>query len=242
MQRALAFLTPFGRSSTPDPSTLAWFPVVGALVGLAVGGVWWIAFQAWPPLVAAAIVVGSDLAFTGLLHVDGLADAGDGLLAPLSRDRRLAAMADPGVGAFGLVSVVVVVLLRYAAFASTRPAVVFVAGVWCASRSAIVVMMEVLPYARPGGLAETFLTSSEDTDHRRQAVRRGTLAVGMLAAFVMAVVGRGLHGLVAVGLELVAIAAVGALAQRRIGGFTGDVLGASCMVGETAALLVSVTR
>jgi adenosylcobinamide-GDP ribazoletransferase len=77
VKRALAFLTPFGVASTPNETTLAWFPLVGALVGFGVGGLWWLAAKAWAPLLAGAIAVVGDLVFTGLLHFDGLADAGD---------------------------------------------------------------------------------------------------------------------------------------------------------------------
>src|ERR1700746_2243725 len=75
MRRAVSFLTPFGGPADPAPSALAWFAVVGALIGLAVGGIWWAARRGWAPPAAAAIAVIADAALTGLLHPDGLADA-----------------------------------------------------------------------------------------------------------------------------------------------------------------------
>ena len=105
MRRALAFLTPLGGASTPSPGALSWFPLVGALIGVAVGGVWWLAAKGWGPAPAAALAVAADLALTGLLHVDGLADSADGLLPHLDRQRRLEVMAEPGIGAFGLESI-----------------------------------------------------------------------------------------------------------------------------------------
>ncbi len=66
--------------------------------------------------------------------------------------------------------------------------------------------------------------------------------VGTVLAVGMAVLGRGGHGLAAVGAAWVAMAGVMALAQRRIGGFTGDVLGAAGVVGETVGLLVLAAR
>ncbi len=241
MQRALAFLTPFGRAAQPVPATLAWFPAVGVLLGLAVGSVWWLCSRAWPALVAAGIVVAADLALTGLLHMDGLADAGDGLLAPLDRQHRLDAMADPAVGAFGAISVAIALLLRCAAFAAVHPAVLVIAGLWCASRTAMVVVMQSLPYARPGGLAEAFVDIGP-VGGRGRALLYGAVGVGLCASVALVALGRGIHGLVALGSELVAIAAVAGLARRRIGGFTGDVLGASCVVGETVGLLALVAR
>jgi len=80
MRRAFSFLTVLGRGTAPDGATLRWFPVVGLVLGAAVGGVWWGADRVLPPLVAAGVVVLVDLALTGMLHVDGLADSADGLL------------------------------------------------------------------------------------------------------------------------------------------------------------------
>ena len=159
MLAALGFLTPFGPARAPGPASLRWFPVVGAAVGAIVGLLWWAASKGWhDALVPAALAVATDLALTGMLHVDGLADSADGLLAHLSRARRLEVMSEPVVGAFGLAATVVVLLVRFAAFGALRPDVVLVAGLWCMSRSLMVLAMLVLPYARPaGGLATAFL-------------------------------------------------------------------------------------
>ena len=157
MRRAFSFLTILGGSAEPTPTTFAWFPLVGAVLGLVVGAVWWVTARHGAPLLAGAAALVVDLALTGLLHVDGLADAGDGLLAPMSRERRLAVMADPAIGAFGAVSVIAVSLVRLAAFASARPAPFIVAALWCASRTAMVLITQVLPYAREGGIVGAFL-------------------------------------------------------------------------------------
>src|SRR5215471_1564981 len=101
MRRAVSFLTPFGGAADPAPSALAWFPAVGAIIGLVVGGIWWAARRAWAPPAAAAIAVIADAALTGMLHLDGFADAADGLLPPLPRARRLEVMADPRLGGPG---------------------------------------------------------------------------------------------------------------------------------------------
>ena len=148
MRRALAFLTPLGGAAVPDRATLSWFPVAGALIGLAVGGAWWGADRLWPPFTAAAIAVTVDLGLTGLLHLDGLADSADGLLPPLARERRLAVMAEPTVGAYGVAAVVIVLVLRTAALTSMHPSVLLLAALWCASRTAMAVGARALPYAR----------------------------------------------------------------------------------------------
>ena len=89
MRSALGFLTVVGGAAPPDRRAPAWFGPVGAALGLAVGGAWWVAGELWPPLVAALVAVAVDAGLTGMLHFDGLADSADGLLPPLDRGRRL---------------------------------------------------------------------------------------------------------------------------------------------------------
>jgi adenosylcobinamide-GDP ribazoletransferase len=233
MRRALGFLTPFGGSSMPTPGALPWFPVVGALIGAAVGATWWGAASIWPLPVAAALTVAADLALTGMLHLDGLADSADALLPPVSRERRLEIMRDPRSGAFGVAAVVVVLLLRFSVFASVAPAgqnVLAVAGIWAMSRAAMAVTACAVPYARAQGLATVFLGASPWVT----AVIAVPLALGLGAAGT----DPHLRGVLAVAGCAVTAAAVVAFAEARLGGFTGDVLGACGVLGETAALLI----
>lgn len=232
MRRALAFLTPLFGASEPRAETLTWFPFAGAALGLVLGAVWWGAERIWPAAVAAAIVVAADLALTGLLHVDGLADSADGLLPHLDRARRLEVMAAPDVGAFGIAAVVAVLLLRWAALATTAPSPLLLGGLWCASRTAMAVAARTVPYARPGGLASAFLGGRT----------LSTVLIGAVLATGLAFAGPGVAGIAAVAGVVAGAAGVVALARRRIGGFTGDVLGASGMVGETTGLLVAAAR
>src|SRR5262245_11787085 len=185
MLDALGFLTVVGRARTPTPRSLIWFGPTGAVLGAALGLLWWGTSNAWPAAVAAAIVVAADLGVTGMLHLDGLADAADGLLPHLERRRRLAVMATPDVGAFGVAAVVGVLLLRFAALATMAPdgwhAVAFLAGVWCAARTLMAVTVCVVPYARGVGLANAFLGGSV----------AGPLAVGAPLTALAAVQGVG---------------------------------------------------
>jgi len=167
-----------------------------------------------------------------LLHVDGLADSADGLLPHLDRARRLEVMAAPDVGAFGVAAVVAVLLLRWAALATTAPSPLLLGGLWCASRTAMAVTARTVPYARPGGLASAFLGGRT----------LSTALIGAVLATGLAFAGPGVAGIAAVAGVVAGAAGVVALARRRIGGFTGDVLGASGMVGETAGLVVAAAR
>ena len=231
MRRAVAFLTAFGGAAAPSPSALAWFPLVGAGMGLALGGIWWVADGLWAAPVAAAVVVAADLALTGMLHFDGLVDSADGLLPPLEPGRRLDVMADPAAGAFGVGAAVVVLLLRWTSLATLAPSPVLLGALWCASRLAMAQFARTVPYARPSGLASAFL----------QPGGRRLPVAGIVLGAVLTAAGGGdaVAGVVVLGL---AAAAVMALAVRRLGGFTGDVLGAAGMVGETAGLLAAAAR
>ena len=126
----------------------AGFPWSGSSSASSLGGLWWAAAKVWPLPVAALLVVAADLGLTGMLHLDGLADCADGLLPHMSRERRLEVMREPTVGAFGVGAVVVVLLGRFAVFATLRPAPLLVAALWCASRTAMAAVVGRVPYAR----------------------------------------------------------------------------------------------
>jgi adenosylcobinamide-GDP ribazoletransferase len=228
---ALSFFTVLGRGRPPGPGDVVWFPVVGLLVGAVVGGAWWGAGELWPPVVAAALVVVVDLALTGMLHLDGLADSADGLLPHMDRERRLAVMRQPDVGAFGVGAVVGVLLLRFAAFASMVPDAGLVAGLWCAGRTVMAVGLTSLPYARSGGgLASAF-------GGRRSWAP--VLVLGAVGSVAAAVAGDQVQGAVAVAVAALGGAAVLAVGRARLGGYTGDVLGAAGLVAETVGLLAA---
>ena len=235
---ALAFLTPIGGAAEPTPGAVAWFPVVGALLGGLLGYVWWLTEHLWPVAVAAALVVVADLALTGLLHFDGLVDSADGLLPHLTRSRRLEVMAEPTVGAFGIGVAGLMLLARFAALASTHPSVVLLVGIWCGSRTVMAVAATVLPYARQeaGGLASAFRVM----DDRRPGGIGGVL--GLAGTLACLLVWRPVGGTVVLVGGVVGAAGVLWLAVRRLGGFTGDVLGASGVVFETVALVVASAR
>lgn len=235
LRAAAAFLTPLGRGETPSPHALDWFPLVGTAIGVALAGTWWLANRAWTGAVAAAVVVAADLALTGMLHFDGLIDAADGLLPHLSRERRLAVMHAPDAGAFGVTVAVVTLLLRWSSLASLAPNVGLLAGLWCGSRSFMAAVIQHVPYARDDGIASAFTGEVS-------AWRRVVPLLGLAAAAVMTTAGRGAGGLAASGAALAAAAGVAAFAHRRIGGFTGDVLGAAAVTGETIGLLVAAVR
>lgn len=233
LRQALAFLTPVGGAAAPSPGAVAWFPVVGILIGLTLGGWWWLVAHAWPAPVTAALVLVADLALTGMLHFDGLLDSADGLLAHLSLEQRLAVMAGPEVGAFAVAVGGAALIARWASLASLPPAPLLLAGLWCASRTLMTAVVAFVPYARrEGGLAAAFMGGKKVVP----------LATGVVGALALAAGWRLVAGPVAVIAALASGVAVVALARRRLGGFTGDVLGAAAVVAETVGLLVAAAK
>jgi cobalamin 5'-phosphate synthase/cobalamin synthase len=240
MRSALAFLTPLGGARAPSQRALGWFPVVGAAIGALLGLTWWGSEKVWPAAVAAAIVVAADLALTGMLHLDGLLDSADGLLPHLDRGRRLEVMRDHSVGAFGMAAGGSVLLLRWSALYVTRPSVLLLVGIWAVSRAAMAVAAVVMPYAREGsggGIATAFLAG-------RPAAGAAATAgiIGVAGGLACLVAWRPGPGAVVLGVEVIVALGVLWFAARRIGGFTGDVLGAMGIIAETAALVVAAAR
>jgi adenosylcobinamide-GDP ribazoletransferase len=249
MRGALSFLTCLGGPVPPTPKALSWFPLIGAGIGLSLGGLHVIAGGLWPPLLAATIVVAADLIITGMLHLDGLADSADGLLAHgLDPARRLAVMAEPTSGAFALGTVTLAMVLRVVALAALAPSPVLLAVLWATSRAAMALAVQTQPYVRPQGLASTFRDSRSGRDPITGVSRVLVLVLvlvlavaGGLAWWDEAGIGVGdlAGGVVSAVLAAVVVLAV---ARRRIGGYTGDVLGAAGMLAETTGLVVVAAR
>ncbi len=204
---------------------LAWFPLVGLALGAVLAAAFALARLVLPDLPAAALVVALWAFLTGALHLDGLADCGDGLAATASRERRLEIMHDPRVGGFGVVTVGLVLLCKFAAIATLRdPFILILAPVL--ARWAMVMAM-VFPLARAEGMAARW----------RDSIGRTEPVIATLCAALVAGVfeWRGLAGWVSASLVLLVMAR---LALKRLGGLNGDVYGAIGEITETAVLII----
>ncbi|MGH2588616.1 MAG: adenosylcobinamide-GDP ribazoletransferase [Dehalococcoidia bacterium] len=236
---ALEFLTilRFRRSVTYNPAgiggSLAWFPLVGLLIGGLLVAVDAAGSWLFPVYLIPALVIAANAVITGALHLDGLADTADGLFGGHTPERRLEIMRDSRTGTFGVVAVVLVLLLSYASLLSmtdvSRRAILLVAPV--ISRMMMVVAILRFPYARPSGLGRAF----KDNPPHGWLV---TLGVLVLAVSLVGVVWFWVLLSIA-GLGLVLLA--GWFVSRRLGGLTGDVYGAAGVLIEVALFLVVAT-
>ena len=211
------------------------FPVVGAAIGLLSGGTCAVALMlGLGPWLAAVLAVACQVLVTGALHEDGLADLADGLGGGGDREAKLAIMRDSRIGTFGVIALVLALAARIAAVAALAgagaglaTAALVVAA--AASRAAMAWPMRLLPPARSDGLAAAAGTPA-----------LGGLIAGSLIAAALALALIGAAGLAALAAAALGAFIVARLAERQIGGQTGDVLGAAQVAAEIACLIVIV--
>jgi adenosylcobinamide-GDP ribazoletransferase len=227
VRTAVAFLTRVPVGTGGDLARAApLFPLVGAAIGGIVGGTAALLTPAFPALAAAGIAVAVELALTGALHADGLADSADGL-AGRTPERALAIMRDHAVGTYGACALILDVLLKTVALAHA-PDVLAVVAAFAVSRAAPLPLAAALPYAR----------STEGTGRAfTRDLGAARAAVGLaLAAAIAVAAGQPLTLAALAGTTL----AIGALARHRLQGVTGDVLGAATELTATIALLTTL--
>lgn len=207
--------------------SLAWYPLVGLLLGGVLAVLAW-ALRDSPPLLSAALVLCAWVALTGALHLDGLADSADAWVGGLGdRARTLEIMKDPRSGPLGVVAIVLLLLLKFAALASLP------AAGWPAlllapllARSGLTLAFLGTPYVRAGGLGSRLLA----------APRRACIGALLLAA-ACCLLWPGWRGVLALVTALVVFALWRHACQKRLGGMTGDTCGALAEMVEVAVLV-----
>ena len=207
------------------------FPLVGLVVGLAGGLVYWIAVKiGLSGLLAAFLAVAATAALTGALHEDGWADFADGLGCRGDRIRKLAAMKDSHIGSFGVLALIFATGVKTVALAQLympdRVATALVAA-HVLSRAVLPLAMRSLPLATSQGLAVMAGRPSAQGVYV-------ALGIGFVIAFCAVFLPAAIVALI---VAIVAAALVGAIAKRQFGGYTGDVLGAIQQVAEIAVLI-----
>lgn len=234
---ALALLTRLplpgtgGRDTSDRPmAAAAWaYPLVGLVVAVAgamAGGV--LSWFGAAPYGAALFAVGVQIVLTGAMHEDGLADCADGFWGGWEPARRLEIMKDSQIGTYGVLALVGALVLRWMIVAQLIEGGVLLWGLAAsgvASRAAMVWQMHRLPHARAGGLSR--MTGRPDRPAALAALAIGLGAVLMSPGPVLGVVA----------LTAATTLAWGLLARRKVGGQTGDVLGATQQLAELAVLL-----
>lgn len=220
---------PVPQPISPRGADAAWaWPVVGAAVGLLAALAAAVAQGlGLTPGVAAALALATSAMVTGALHEDGLADTADGLFGGWTKERRLEIMKDSHIGSFGTLALLLVTLARWSALTSllaTGPAWGALIAVGAVSRAPMAVLMLSMPNARGSGLSQTVGRPSRAT-----AIVATALAAGLAIVFARNA------AIAMILLAALTTLALARLAQARIGGQTGDILGAAQQLAEAAA-------
>ena len=236
---ALQFLTRLPVPHLPDFETdwitrsAKYFPVAGQLVGGLCAGVLVVASSLWSGTLPALLAVAVGVLITGAFHEDGLADTADGLGGGKNPAQRLAIMKDSRIGTYGTLAIIFCISIKVMAFASfeVQTAIIILIASHGAGRAAAVMVMFLVPYA---GDPET--------------AKAKPAAVGVTKAECLLVFALGLWPLLLLSVDqaLLSLAAccvfaglVALVARRLIGGYTGDVLGATEEVFEIGFLLAA---
>ena len=235
---ALQFLTRLPlRVDEAAPDLLAqsprWYPAAGVVIGVIVGLVQVGAALIWPPLVAAILSTGVGIVLTGALHEDGFADTCDGLGGGRTRGRALEIMRDSRIGSYGALGLILMLAGKIAIVAALPAGAVFwvlIAG-HATSRGSMLWVMQVLTYVRAEGAGMAVARLQPPAGVRVAGVTCGLAVLPLAFVLPVPAVVLGLVGLVA-----------GHFALRRrfeakLGGYTGDCLGATQQASEIGLLL-----
>jgi adenosylcobinamide-GDP ribazoletransferase len=239
--KALAFLTIFPVKARDGSlarhglmSHARDFPLAGIVVGLFSGGVFFIAGQIWSQLLAALLAMIASIVITGALHEDGLADTADGFGGGWTREQRLSIMKDSRLGTYGVLALGLGIAMRVSALAMLTSNVGFWAlvAVHAGARFAPVSMLAMQDYAGDPATAKTLYPAAR-LAWTEAGYALFWAAIAVLPILLMrptaTIAGIALGGVMALALAL--------YSQRAIGGYCGDVLGASEQLFEIGFLL-----
>jgi adenosylcobinamide-GDP ribazoletransferase len=241
VRAAFAFLTTLPVGGFPYSSrdwrwASAHFPLIGSCLGGLLLGVWFGGARLGP-YVAAVLVVTAAAVLTGALHEDALADTADALGGGKDRDQILAILKDSRIGTYGALAVVLPVLLRVtllAALLPIRPAILVAATTL--ARTPCVWLLAKLDYVTPEHLAKNTAIARSGPFQASVATLFSLLVLAVLIAIDAITSGQAL-------LMAAAAVAVGLIAgwryRARLGGVTGDLLGATVPLTECAVLLAA---
>jgi adenosylcobinamide-GDP ribazoletransferase len=212
---------------------MLFFPAVGAALGALLAAAGLGLSRALPLPLAAVLVVALGTAATGALHLDGLADTADGLGGGRDAEHALRIMRDHAVGTYGAAALALALLVKAAAIAALlgRPgAAAWLPVAGALSRWVIVPVARFAPSARPDGLGASVAAHVGPLE----VVGATVLALGLTIGLT------GVRGVAAWATVAVAGAALAEVCRRRIGGMTGDTLGATGELAEALVLVLGV--
>jgi adenosylcobinamide-GDP ribazoletransferase len=210
--------------------SIVFFPLVGVIIGLILAGLNWLLGLALPSALVNALLVVSLVAVSGALHLDGLVDTCDGLASGKTVEERWRVMDDSRAGAFGIIGVCCLLLVKYVALNnvpahSLMPTLVLMPSL---SRWVMVYALFAYPYAKPSGLSKVF----------KQGASWLRFTIATVVTLVIAVILAQLAGFVIMLAIWVIVLAVATYLKGKFGGLTGDTYGAINEVAEVCVLIM----
>jgi len=231
LQFLTIFPTPLRRAISAEDfgQSLAYFPLVGLVLGALLLGLYYGLALVLPLSVVSAMLIIALVILTGVHHLDGFVDTCDGVVAGKSREERLAIMSDTRVGAFGIAGIALLLLLKYVSLSSV-PMLTALLLMPTLSRWAIVSTIFTFPYARESGMGL----------HFKQGATWQRFIVATVIALAVAVILLNWWGLVLMAALWLIIFGVASYLRSRLGGLTGDNYGAINELAEVLVLLLLI--
>jgi len=241
---ALQFLTiiplPWRRKVSPEDlaRSTGYFPVVGVIIGLTLAGLNWLFGLLLPSAVVNVLLIVCLVVISGALHLDGFVDTCDGIAGHKTPEARWQVMRDSRAGAFGIIGICLLLLVKYVSLNNVPQSLVMATLVLMpvVSRWAMVYAIFAYPYARPSGLGKVF---KQGANWQRFAIATViTLAVAIGLARLANVTYFYLAGLAIMLAIWVIVVIMATYLNRKFSGLTGDTYGAINEVAEVCVLLL----
>jgi adenosylcobinamide-GDP ribazoletransferase len=231
LRAAVTFLTRVPFPGPIDPgdfgASTIYFPIIGAFVGGVGAGVFWATSIVWPTIVALALSLVATVLLTGALHEDGLADAADGFGGGATPERVLDIMKDSRIGTYGAVALILAIIIKLASLASlsrTETVAALIAGHTLARWSSVALLYG-LRYVGTKGIAFAGTVTS------------WRLAMATIVTLVICALVLQRRAIIPILVSVMMTVAAGVYFRRRLGGVTGDCLGATTQLVEIVTYL-----
>src|SRR3989339_1921669 len=257
---ALKFLTiiPIDREDKIKPrdfgSVICWFPVVGLCIGVFLSAVYLPLYSFFPPLITDALIILVSIAVTGVLHLDGLADTCDGIWGGWNKEKRLEIMKDSRIGSFGAIGLICLLGLKYLSFHSigdiskinnaffgdnTKCISCFISPLLVNKCAALLLMPVVGRWAQvcAAGLSRYARSVSGTGSFILGSATRKHIVYASLLPTCLFWYFYGMSGFVIFAIIIIFTLVWIWYIKKKIGGMTGDTLGATNEIGEFLFLL-----
>jgi len=227
-----------GKDADDMSKSLPWFPIIGLIIGIALYIlaiiIQKITDQNNPEITAIIIILASALLTRGM-HLDGLADFADGFWGSMNREKVLEIMKDSCIGTYGTIALITITTTKWICITNLlqNHAGIWIIAATVISRTIQVNLASLYPYARQtDGTGAPFIKNAGAKNARLATILAAIMLITLLPGFWTPITALALGWIISILL--------GAWSRRRIGGITGDIIGASSELTETAILLLAI--